>query len=117
MLELATLHYSLTLKARGLHAFKHYLHHRRKTEAHKEQAVAFAVKSSMQRCWAKWLQRCEHNEEISLGPLTRRARHHAATKLSHRVMAAWVQYVIHRRQRNRLKSVADTHFREVALPK
>ncbi len=109
--------HTFTLKAKGLQAFRGYLHQQRRMVLYKQQAMEFHVKCRLRQCWGQWLQRCEHNEEIALGPLTRKARGHTAAKLSHKVLAAWVQYIIHCRQRNRLKLAADAHFGDTALPK
>lgn len=117
LMELAAQHHCQVLRARGLHAFKHYVHHRGKMAHCSQLARESHVRSRLQQCWVKWLQRCEHNEEIALGGLTRRARAHAASKLTHIVLAAWVQYIIQRRLKARLQLLADTHFREHTLPK
>jgi hypothetical protein len=82
-----------------------------------QQARDVCVAAMLRQCWGKWLQRCEHNEEIALGGLTRRARAHAASKLMHAVLGAWVVYIVKCRHRQRLEMLADAHFRECALPR
>lgn len=117
MLEVASLHYRLSLQRRGLRGLQLYLQQQRR-EAHcRRLAVETHTRVRVRRCWDMWLKRCEHNEELVLGALTRQARGHAAAKLTRGVLEAWVEYVVHRRHRTRLKLMADTHFRECALPK
>ena len=72
---------------------------------------------SVHYCWIVWLRRCEHCEEIKLGPKTRLARAHIANKLKGMAVAAWLEYTEYRRGRKELHSRADQHFRAVALPK
>ena len=72
---------------------------------------------SVHHCWLVWLQRCEHCEEIKLGPKTRLARAHIANKLKRMAVAAWLEYTGYRRERKMLYSRADQHFKAVALPK
>lgn len=117
LVDLAGQHYTLALKTRVLGAFRGHMLLQRKVDLYKQQARAFHDQCRLQQCWGVWLQRCENNEEIALGPLTRRARHHAASKLSHKVLTAWIQYVIQQRYKKRLKLAADTHFKNTALPK
>ena len=115
--ELAELHYRLSLQYKSFTSFRRYLVQQRKQSEGTELAKQFHTRTRLQQCWTRWLQRCEHNEEIALGTLTRKARCHVASKLTRKVLEAWVKYVLQRRHKNRLKQVADQHFRESALPK
>ena len=117
LMELASHHHCLVLQSKGLHAFQQYLHQRKQGACHNQLAREFQARARLQQCWAKWLQRCEHNEEIALGGLTRRARAHAARKLTNAVLVAWGEYVSRQRHKKRLMAKADTHFRQGALPK
>ena len=117
LLDLATQHRHLVLESKGLLAFQQYVRLRGKMAAYNQRAKEAHVRARLRQCWRSWLQRCEHNEEIALGGRTRKARAHAGSKLKHAVLAAWVQYVIQRRHKRKLKALADTHFRENALPK
>lgn len=115
--ELAELHYSLTLKCKGLHSFSHHLDQQKQQVLKKQLACEFHVRKKVKQCWLVWVRMCENNEEASLGSLSLKARHHAASKLTHKALAVWVKYVLHQRCKKSLKSRADAFFRENALPR
>lgn len=117
LLDLATQHHHLVLKSKGLLAFQQYVRLRGKMAAYNQQAKEAYVQARLRQCWGAWLLRCEHNEEIALGVQTRKARVYAGSRLKHVVLVAWVQYVIQHRHKKKLKMLADTYFRQSALPK
>lgn len=71
----------------------------------------------LQRCWRVWMCGCEHREEIKMGPQTRAALVHWSRVIRKRLVTAWVRYTLYRRERRRLKSIADEQFRTCALPR
>lgn len=115
--QLSNLHLSFMLKSRVVLGFTRYRQLRRTKSCYKKLAHSHCVSSRLRRCWTSWLQRCEHNEEILLGPRSRQARCHASHVMLRKGVASWLRYVRHRRHRKRLKLLADRHFMEVALPK
>lgn len=115
--ELAELHYSLTLKCKGISSFRRHLVQQRRQSHDEEAAREFHVQTKLKQCWNKWLQRCEHNEEIALGMLTRKARCHVAARRTREAMVAWIKYVVQCRHSSNLKQLAECHFRESTLPK
>lgn len=117
LLELSTYHRCQALKWKGLLAFQHFLHQQRQARQNKQLATATHSHARLRQCWSRWLQRCEHNEEISLGGASRRARAHAAGKLARLVLAAWVRYTLQCRHKKNLEHRADAHFRQSFLPK
>ena len=75
------------------------------------------MRTKLHQVWSRWFQRCEDNEEISLGLLTRQARAHHALKLTQASMGVWLIFVKQRRESKKLKEVADNYFKRYALPK
>ena len=115
--QLASLHLALTLKSVALLGFTRYHQLQRTKSCYKQLANTHYISSRLRRCWMSWLQRCEHNEEILLGPRSRQARYHASHVMMRKCVASWLVYVRHCRYRKRLKFLADGHFMAVALPK